>query len=142
MSTLDQLKMNFLLGDKVIEVYPAAEVDEAVENLEADLAARDQRITELAKDLEDAQDDASHGASEAADLLRGLGIAQSRIAELMATRVDMAAAAADYDRARAEVPEWCKEFIAKLANECGAHALARLTAQYADQLRACGIETA
>jgi len=57
-SALDQLKMSFVLGDKIIEVYPAEEVDEAVENLESNLellesalAQRDKRIAELELDV-------------------------------------------------------------------------------------------
>ena len=71
-----------------------------------------------------------------------------RIAELMETRVDMAAAAADYDRARVEVPEWCKPLIQGLVDahlrgggldELDVEEL--LDGVETDQLRSCGIET-
>lgn len=48
------------------------------------------------------------------DLESDLAARDEWIAELMETRIDMAAAAADYDRARAEVPKWCQEFVRKV----------------------------
>jgi hypothetical protein len=84
----------------------------------------------------------------AADIIRELEAAlaarDKRIAELIDTRVDMAAAAADYDRARAEVPEWCREFMAAITRDWDNFELletaARVVNEYADQLNACGIE--
>jgi hypothetical protein len=82
------------------------------------------------------------------DLESALAQRDERIAELIDTRVDMAAAAADYNRARAEVPEWCKRIVhAVYVVENGeGNYIAQLEAEELlegvsrDQLRSCGVD--
>jgi chromosome segregation ATPase len=131
-----------------------------VHGLESVVIQRDKRIAELEKHLEDANDDAAHGASEVADLLRGLAIAQSRIAELETRATDLESAEPRRGKlarrivlARAEVPEWCKEFIRTVRRswlllpdngvgvEIDRDAIDRaLESMTNNQLRACGID--
>jgi hypothetical protein len=85
--------------------------------------------------------------AEFQELIAALAQRDERIAELM-RGCEMGEQLARDTRAmrdaRAEVPEWCKEFVAAIARDWDSFELletaARVVNEYADQLRACGID--
>jgi hypothetical protein len=90
----------------------ASEAIVSVDLLESALSARDQRIAELEASLRKTVPEETY-----TNLLK----------------------------ARAEVPEWCREFMGAIARDWDSYALdetaAHVVHEFADQLRACGIET-
>jgi septal ring factor EnvC (AmiA/AmiB activator) len=106
-------------------------------SLEAAISRGERKVADLEAQIEDLESE--------------IATRNKRIAELMDTRIDMAAAAADYNRARAEVPEWCQRFVRKVydsvrVGEYGGFRIDKSGIAGAchmlteTRLRACGIE--